>query len=126
MDSRFRALREAKPPKTMVIGTQHHLLSIIYYPLSTISLAQVPLPSGGAGRQALVGNAWHAPLPLLLQTPFAKAPALYLFLLAAIVALAVFRHLRRVAAMAEGNREEGIGKRNETNGGVKFHNGLMS
>ncbi len=70
------------------------------------------LPSGGAGRQALVGNAWHAPLPLLLQTPFAKAPALYLFLLAAIVALAVFRHLRR-AQMAKGNREEGTGKREQ-------------
>ncbi len=56
------------------------------------------LPSGGAGRQALVGSAWHAPLPLLLQSPFAKAPALYLFILAAVVGLAVFRHLRRVAA----------------------------
>ena len=94
----------------------HYLLSPIPYLLSPICIAHEGL-SGGAGRQALVGNAWHAPLPLLLQTPFAKASALYLFLLAAIVALAVFRHLRRVAEqMTEGNREQGIGNRGQGSG----------
>ena len=121
MDNRFRAHRETNPPITMAKGSHHHLLSSIYYPLSTISLAHVPLPSGGAGRQALVGSAWHAPLPLLLQSPFAKAPALYLFLLALIVGLATFRHLRRVAAqMAEGNREQGSGNRNQESGNRKW------
>ncbi len=52
------------------------------------------LPSGGAGRQALVGSAWHAPLPLLLQTPFARFPLLFSILLALIVGVAVFLHLR--------------------------------
>ena len=117
MDNRFRAHRETNPPITMPKGSHHHLLSIIYYPLSTISLAHVPLPSGGAGRQALVGSAWHAPLPLLLQSPFAKAPALYLFLLALLVGLVVFRHLRRGAAqMAGGNRDQGIGIRDQGSG----------
>ncbi len=111
MDNRFRAHRETNPPITMAKGSHHHLLSIIYYPLSTISLAHVPLPSGGAGRQALVGSAWHAPLPLLFQSPFAKAPTLYLFLLALLVGLVTFRHLRRVAAWMKGNREQGTGNR---------------
>ena len=111
MDNRFRAHRETNQPITMAKGSHHHLLSIIYYPLSTISLAHVPLPSGGAGRQALVGSAWHAPLPLLLQSPFTKAPSLYLFLLALIVGLVVFRHLRRVAAWMKGNRKQGTGNR---------------
>ena len=43
-----------------------YLTSLISYLLSPIC---VP-PEGPAARQALVGNAWHAPLPLLLQVPF--------------------------------------------------------
>ena len=43
-----------------------YLPSLISYLLSPIC---VP-PEGPAARQALVGNAWHAPLPQLLQVPF--------------------------------------------------------
>ena len=43
-----------------------YLPSLISYLLSPIC---VP-PEGPAARQALVGNAWHAPLPQLLQAPF--------------------------------------------------------
>ena len=121
MDNRYSALHITKPSNNTENGKrpylQPHLLSFICYPLSIISPAHVPLPSGGAGRQALVGSAWHAPLPLLLQSPFAKAPALYLFLLALIVGLATFRHLRRVAAqMTGGNREQEIGNREQGTG----------
>ncbi len=73
-----------------------YLLSPIPYLLSPICAARVPLPSGGAGRQALVGSAWHAPLPLLLQSPFARCPALYTVLLALVVACATWLFLRRI------------------------------
>ena len=107
MDNRYSAPNIAMPSNNTENGKrsylQPHLLSVICYPLSIISSAHVPLPSGGAGRQALVGNAWHAPLPLLLQSPFARCPALYTVILALVVAFAVFRHLRRCTAkMTEG------------------------
>ena len=98
-----------------------YLPSPIPYLLSPISIIALRGAPSGATRQAMIGNAWHAPLPLLLQSPFAKAPALYLFILAAVVGLAVFRHLRRVAVqMTEiiDNRCGGNGKRGTENGGA--------
>ena len=61
-----------------------------------ISLAGL---QGGTARQALVGGAWHAPLPLLLQTPFAHAPRLYASVAALFAGVAAFRFFRRLAAL---------------------------
>ena len=60
MDCRSRA--QARAPIC-------YLLSVICYLSSPMSAIGASAPAGAA-RQALIGNAWHAPLPHLLQTPF--------------------------------------------------------
>ncbi len=79
----------------------------IRYPLcvicclsSPIGAIGAPVPSGTA-RQALIGNAWHAPLPRLLQAPFACVPRLYFLLLALATAFVVFHFIRRIAGLSQ-------------------------
>ena len=76
-----------------------YLPSLISYLLSPIC---VP-PEGPAARQALVGNAWHAPLPQLLQAPFVHCP----WLVPVLAAVVVFCFLRRVGGRDEARPSRG-------------------